>query len=460
MKAYLDLLKEVIETGRSRGDRTGTGTVGIFDAKLKYDLSKGEFPLLTTRFIPRKAIFWEYKAILNGELHLESLTENGVTFWDPWRLSEDDTKEVELLGYERIEWLKKNNLGGYALWQLNESDFQQNVELGHKWLDENGVPRTRTIVKNKTGDLNAPYGPGWRNFSDNPLHKQGVDQVEYVLKLLRNNPDSRRILISAWNPLWMPEETKEVKLTNDEMWTYLDENDPDLYKIFWNRLSDMSKTDNSETFLASHGVPTHKRVKLSPQGNIIDGKPCLTPCHWAVEFYVEEMTTRERLDWCSANANPYFQDLWEDHMSDVYAEAHCGQGKMSSERKAEWLTENRVPTQWLSLKWHQRSVDYMVGEPFNQAFYAYMLLSFAHELGMAAHTLVGDLTNVHVYKDHVDAAKLQLTRAPMKPVECFIRDESLYDSSVKKRGLFELEFEDFVFTKYEHHPAIELKPSV
>lgn len=796
MKAYLDLLKEVIETGRSRGDRTGTGTVSIFDAKLKYDLSKGEFPLLTTRFIPRKAVWLEYIAILNGELHLETLTENGVTFWDPWRLSDDITKEVELLGYERIEWLKKNDAVGHDIWHCNSRRFNTDEAEGHRWLDERGVPRTRTALKNKTGDLNAPYGPGWRNFSDDPLRKQGVDQVELALKLLRHNPESRRILISAWNPLWTPEETKEVKLTNEEMWAHLKENDPNLYTIFWDRLSDLSTTDNSEAFLASHGVPTHKTVKVSPQDNIVEGKPCLTPCflpgsvvltpmgyspieelkkgdlvitgegnhqeinrrwvtphkgdyfsikvayqkptidctgnhpflvkdrgyvnaedlnvgdmlailkpkvddkpftykfvqghgthlvpksrtftendyytfgyfvgngwisdfgkrisiavpnskkddilpklretiklnekpnsglnvrtyqtfsvtmwplfqtfgrgalnktipewvlnspiefldaflagytdadgcegkngstvfttvskslayglqrlysrkgvvariyhqkrpkttiiegrivnqndtflievpktknlnrviheddyvwvpiegiekgyyegpvynldvgtdhtyvvqnivnhncHWAVEFYVEEMSTQERLDWCSANANPYFQDIWEDHMSDVYSEEHCGQEKMSPERKAEWLTENKVPTQWLSLKWHQRSVDYMVGEPFNQVFYAYMLLSFAHELGMAAHTLVGDLTNVHVYRDHIDAAKLQLAREPMKPIECFIRDESLYNSSVKKKGLFELGFDDFVFTKYEHHPAIELKPSV
>lgn len=460
MKAYLDLLKEVIETGRSRGDRTGTGTVGIFDAKLKYNLSKGEFPLLTTRFIPRKAIFWEYMSILKGELHLESLTENNIGFWDPWRLENDATKEVQLKNHERLTLLTVTQPELLPEWNGMRFVTPEEIEAGHAWLDSKGIRRSRNVVVAAAGDLNAPYGPGWRNFSDNPVRKQGVDQIAYILNLLKNNPDSRRILLSAWNPLWMPEESKEVKLTNDEMWAYLKENDPGLYDVFWNRLSDMSTTDNSETFLASHGVPTHKTVKVTPQENIIDGKPCLTPCHWAVEFYVEDMSTQERLDWCSANANPYFQDIWEDHMSDVYAEENCGQPKMSAQRKAEWLTENRVPTQWLSLKWHQRSVDYMVGEPFNQAFYAYMLLSFAHEVGMAAHTLVGDLTNVHVYSDHIDAAKLQLSRVPMKPVECFIRDESLYNSSVKKKGLFELEFEDFVFTKYEHHPAIELKPSV
>ena len=72
MKQYLELLREILETGRVRGDRTGTGTIGIFDARLKYDLSKGEFPLLTTKFVSRKLAWREFRSILNGELHMES----------------------------------------------------------------------------------------------------------------------------------------------------------------------------------------------------------------------------------------------------------------------------------------------------------------------------------------------------------------------------------------------------
>lgn len=461
MKQYLALMQEILDTGRVRGDRTGTGTIGIFDAKLKYDLSKGEFPLLTTKFVSRKLAWREFKAMLNGELHLESMrSEDGKgDFWAPWRLQEDVIEEVELENHERLKWLELNNKEAYLEFYGKRISIQP-LEEGHKWLDEKGVPRTKTRIKNKAGDLNAPYGVAWRNFSDDPLRKKGVDQVAYVLDLLRNNPESRRILISAWNPLWMPEETKEVVMTSDEMWEHLKTHHPDLYAIFWPRLEDHGKTDNCEEFLASHGVPRTKTVKVTPQENIVDGKPCLTACHHLVEFYVEEMTLRERLDWCSSNANPYFQDLWEDHMSDVYAEEHCGQEKMTPERKAEWLTENHVPTQWLSLKYHLRSSDYQTGAPYNQAFYAFMLLAFAHELGMAPNQLVGDLTNVHLYLDQVEVSKEQLTRTPYKPVECFVRSEHYYNEKVPKKGLFELEFEDFTFTEYKHHPAIALKPSV
>lgn len=405
MKQYLDLLREIIETGRQRGDRTGTGTISIFDAKLKYDLSTGEFPLLTTKFVPRKAAWFEYKAMLNGELHLDTMVENNVKFWDPWRLEADVVKEVPLENYERLKWLEENNKEAHIEFYSKGISIRP-VEDGHRWLDEKGVPRTRQVIVNKAGDLNAPYGSAWRNFSENPLEKKGVDQIAYALDLLRNNPESRRILISAWNPLWMPDE------------------------------------------------------KISPQENIVEGKPCLTPCHFLVEFYVEEMTLSERLKWCRNNANPYFQDLWEDHMSDYYSEEHCDQPKMSPERKAEWLTENHVPTQWLSLKYSMRSCDTMTGEPFNQAFYAFMLLSFAHELGMAPNKLVGNLTNVHIYNNQLEEAKLQLTREPYKPVECYVRSEHCYNSEVPKKGLFELTYEDFVFTEYKHHPAIKLQVSV
>lgn len=463
MKQYLELLQEVLETGRVRGDRTGTGTIGIFDARLKYDLSKGEFPLLTTKFVSRKLAWREFRSILNGELHMESMiTEDGKgDFWAPWRLKENVSTEVELENYERLRWLEENNKDAYAEFFSRRISIRP-VEEGHAWLDSHNVPRTRSVIAHHANDLNAPYGSAWRNFSEDPLKKKGVDQVAYVLDLLRNNPESRRIIISAWNPLWMPEETKEVTLTNDEMWEHLKTHSPDLYAIFWPRLEDHGKTDNCEDFLASHGVPRTKTVKVTPQENVINGKPCLTPCHFLVEFYVEEMTLRERLDWCASNANPYFQDLWEDHMSDCYAEEHCNQPKMSAERKAEWLTENHVPTQWLSLKYSMRSVDLPVGEPYNQVFYAFMLLAFAHELGMAPKQLVGNLTNVHIYLNQIEEVKLQLTREPYKPVECFVRSEHYYDSAsdIPKKGLFELTFEDFVFTEYKRHPAIKIEVSV
>lgn len=89
-----------------------------------------------------------------------------------------------------------------------------------------------------------------------------------------------------------------------------------------------------------------------------------------------------------------------------------------------------------------------------------MLLAFAHELGMAPNQLVGNFTNVHLYANTIEESKLQLTREPYKPVECFVRSEHYYNSAIPKKGLFELTFEDLIFTEYKHHPAIKLKVSV
>lgn len=89
-----------------------------------------------------------------------------------------------------------------------------------------------------------------------------------------------------------------------------------------------------------------------------------------------------------------------------------------------------------------------------------MLLAFAHELGMAPNQLIGNLTNVHIYLNQIEEVKLQLTREPYKPVECFVRSEHYYKPEMPKKGLFDLTFEDFIFTEYKHHPAIKIEVSV
>ncbi len=159
---YLQLLKQVMDTGTQKGDRTGTGTVSLFGAQMRFSLSEG-FPLLTTKKVHMRSITHELLWFLKGDTNIAYLKENGVKIWDEWA-TED-------------------------------------------------------------GDLGPVYGKQWRDFN-------GVDQVKWVINEIKTNPTSRRMIVSAWNPEFLPD------------------------------------------------------TSISPDENAANGKMALPPCHCFFQFYV------------------------------------------------------------------------------------------------------------------------------------------------------------------------------
>ncbi|MGB5819640.1 MAG: thymidylate synthase [Saonia sp.] len=139
MKQYHDLLKNVLETGNQKGDRTGTGTLSVFGYQMRFDLSEG-FPMVTTKKLHLKSIVHELLWFLKGDTNIGYLQENGVRIWN-------------------------------------------------EWADENG-------------DLGPVYGHQWRNWNN-----EDIDQIKEVIHTLKNNPNSRRMLVSAWNPSVLPDTT-------------------------------------------------------------------------------------------------------------------------------------------------------------------------------------------------------------------------------------------------------------
>ena len=134
MRPYLDLLQQVLDHGTAKGDRTGTGTVSIFGAQLRFDLAAG-FPLLTTKRVHLKSIIHELLWFLKGDTNVKYLKDNGVSIWD--------------------EWAKAD------------------------------------------GELGPVYGYQWRSWpAPDGRH---IDQISQVIEMLKKNPDSRRIIVSAWN---------------------------------------------------------------------------------------------------------------------------------------------------------------------------------------------------------------------------------------------------------------------
>jgi thymidylate synthase len=180
-KEYLSLMKHIYENGVDTGDRTGTGARSVFGHQMRFDLAKG-FPLLTTKKVFMKAITHELLWFLKGSTNIKYLLENGVHIWDEWPFKaylKSEGIEVPETGSE--EWNKK--LKSYQENIINDDEFSK-----------------------KYGELGPVYGYQWRNW---PTKDGGhVDQITQIIDQIKNNPNSRRIIVSAWNVGDIEEMTK------------------------------------------------------------------------------------------------------------------------------------------------------------------------------------------------------------------------------------------------------------
>ncbi|MFA5693652.1 MAG: thymidylate synthase [Acholeplasmataceae bacterium] len=159
MKQYLDLAKRILNEGQIKDDRTKTGTKSVFGHQMRFNLNDG-FPLLTTKRTFIKGIIHELLWFINGDTNIKYLVDHNVNIWTDWPyhnyLKDNPNDQITMDEFkERI---------------INDKDFAK------KW-----------------GDLGPVYGSQWRNFN-------GVDQLEYLINEIKANPNSRRMILSAWNP--------------------------------------------------------------------------------------------------------------------------------------------------------------------------------------------------------------------------------------------------------------------
>ncbi len=280
MQQYLDLLQLILERGKDREDRTGTGTRGIFGHQMRFDLREG-FPLLTTKKLHTKSIIHELLWFLRGETHVKPLQDAGVRIWNEWATAEQTAR------FGRAE-----------------------------------------------GDLGPVYGHQWRNYGatkrpDGTYENDGVDQIKRLLRDIVENPNSRRLIVTGWNP----KEADQV---------------------------------------------------------------ALPPCHTLFQLYVQD-------------------------------------GE-------------------LSCQLYQRSADVFLGVPFNIASYALLTMMIAHVTNLRPGDFVHTFGDAHLYKNHLEQAKLQLTRKPRPLPTLRIATDA--------RDLFAFRYEDFVLEGYDPHPHIAAEVSV
>ncbi|NQV53479.1 MAG: thymidylate synthase [Flavobacteriales bacterium] len=301
MRQYHELLEHILEHGTDKGDRTGVGTRSVFGYQMRFPLSEG-FPLVTTKKVHVKSVIHELLWFIQGDTNLRYLVANGINIWNDWP---------------------------YQNW-LNQTD---KADQFPKYSDEWRVEMKKFVEQIKQddafaqqwGELGPVYGKQWRNFN-------GFDQLKWVIEEIKRNPNSRRLIISAWNA---------------------------------SEIEEMAKA----------GLP---------------------PCHTMYQFYV--------LD-----------------------------GK-------------------LSCQLYQRSADVFLGVPFNIASYALLTLMVAQVCGLEPGDFVHTFGDAHLYSNHFDQAREQLSR------QCRPLPSLRINPEVK--DLFSFQFEDFTLEHYDPHPHIKAAVAV
>jgi thymidylate synthase len=190
-KKYQDLLQDILDNGVEKKDRTGTGTISVFGRQIRHKMSEG-FPLLTTKKMPFKTIVTELLWFLRGDTNIKFLVDNNCHIWDgdAYKSYENKYYKGEAFGYKK----------------LNDLEYSPDLKLSHEEFI-NKIKTDDEFAK-KWGELGPIYGKQWRKWKFTDKFTNGeqiayvngnVDQIQNLINDLKTNPDSRRLMVNAWN---------------------------------------------------------------------------------------------------------------------------------------------------------------------------------------------------------------------------------------------------------------------
>ena len=349
-KDYQNLLQDILDNGVTKNDRTGTGTLSVFGRQIRHKMSEG-FPLLTTKKMAFKTMVTELLWFLKGDTNIKFLIDNGCNIWNGDAYKNYVNSPEVKIPYSKEEFINK---------------IKTDKEWEIQW-----------------GELGPIYGKQWRNWTyqnkknhyvtqGQPTHhNRNVDQIQNLIEELKTNPDSRRLMVSAWN-------VGEL----DQM--------------------------------------------------------VLPPCHYGFQVYTRELSPIEVLEQAKKDG------LWED------GSKFDGKEGISPNSNGELFHEymskiqSRFKTRKISLMWNQRSVDTFLGLPFNIASYGLLLSMLADEVNMVPDELIGNLGDVHLYSNHIEQAKEQISRDSFPLPSVQIQD-----------GIFSSIGDDIRLVDYKSHPTIK-----
>jgi thymidylate synthase len=372
-KKYQQLLSDIIEFGVEKKDRTGTGTISEFGHQIRHNMKEG-FPLLTTKKMAWKTLVTELLWFLRGDTNIKYLVDNGCHIWDG-----DAYKHYRTV--YKIE--SRENTGPYYSNHLDDLHMLADLTL------EEFIERIKTDDEfaQKWGELGPIYGKQWRDWKGfhegqhdilkvvygtkgREHYLVGMDQIANLINDLKNNPDSRRLMVNAWN---------------------------------------VGEID----------------------------KMVLPPCHYGFQVYTRELSFEER--YALYTDKPYDGNAY---------------GKIST---LDYLDENNYPTRAISLMWNQRSVDTFLGLPFNIASYGLLLEIIAKEVNMVPDQLIGNLGDTHLYRNHIEQAKEQITRVPYELPKLKI-NPTLFEFGKPNPNKLDLDYysiHNFELLDYQSHPSIK-----
>jgi thymidylate synthase len=408
MKQYLDLLSHVLEHGTEKSDRTGTGTRSVFGWQMRYDLSAG-FPMVTTKKLHLRSIVHEIIWFLRGDTNIAYLKENGVSIWDEWASTEDVVESVRLDNHERAKLLatKLGISASDAVALLNRRDADARLNdgdtlNGEEYLTDEGIPTHRDKVITPAGDLGPVYGKQWRSWAG--PRGEVIDQISWVIDELKRNPDSRRLVVSAWNVADLPKMALQpchclfqfyaVPLTVDE------------------RIAEYNR----------RVVTEEAHFNNSP----------------AADFGFEHRT---------------YRTVSRESIIGWNLPAHQREaGTFTDKHLHEYLDRMEAPAHKLSCQLYQRSGDIFLGVPFNIASYALLTHMVAQVTNMAVGDFVHTLGDAHIYQNHYVQAEKQLSREA-RPLPTLHLNPDV-------KNIFDFKFEDITVVDYNPHPAIKAPVAV
>ena len=173
---YQNLLKDILENGLEKTDRTGTGTISVFGRQIRHKMSEG-FPLLTTKKMAIKSVMTELKWFLKGDTNIKYLVENGCNIWN----GDAYKNYISKVDVESIAESFGTEVRHHTMEEFIER-IKTNDDFAHVW-----------------GELGPIYGAQWRNWESHDLAGGTIDQISNLIHQLKTNPDSRRLMVSAWN---------------------------------------------------------------------------------------------------------------------------------------------------------------------------------------------------------------------------------------------------------------------
>ncbi|MBE0438219.1 MAG: thymidylate synthase [Gammaproteobacteria bacterium] len=365
---YLSLMVDVLKNGWSKSDRTGTGTISTFGRQMRFDLKKG-FPIPTTCKKSLKSIVAELIWFLEGSTDNNRLNELGAKIWDEWALPNGDLGPI--YGKQWVAWDDHKVISPEDRTKYEDMDYVMISNLDN-------------------GDI---------------LMYRRINQISNVIEGLRENPMSRRHVVTSWNPADAPIERR---------WA----------------------VDPTE----SVGAPP-VRVKVSPQENVELGKAALAACHTLFQFNCRELSVEERM-----------VALSEDKRSLLELTPNMTPEETRAEL-LDILDHLEAPKHALSCQVYLRSQDVPLGTPYNIASYAILTHMIAQVTNMVPDELIWVGGDVHIYKNQVAGVKEQLVRNTRNLPKLVIKRPEV-------RNIFDFKVDDFELEGYNPHPLIQFPISV